>query len=323
VSAGLAPIHSQSGSLSDVLAAADSACYVAKEQGRNRVHTYQPDDAEVAHRHGQMQWVPRIKHALDENRFRLYCEELIAITPAASHRRQFEILLRMIDEDGNEIAPMTFIPAAERYHLMPSVDRWVIAQTFEALTQNIQTRGLQHETDDAIFAINLSGQSIGDEQFLAYILALFDKTAISPNRICFEITETAAIANLAKAIRFITVLKNMGCYFALDDFGSGLSSFAYLRNLPVDYLKMDASFFHNSLNDQINYAMVDAINEIGHLMGLLTIAEGVQSDLGLERIKCIGIDYGQGHHISQATPLRELLANGPTSLRRELVSATG
>lgn len=310
VSAGLVEIDGEAGTLTDVLSAADSACYVAKELGRNRIHWYQPDDAAVAHRHGQMQWVHRIKRALEESRFNLYLEEFKALTPIAAQKEHHEILLRLVDEQGEEISPMSFIPAAERYHMMPAVDRWVIASTFSALAKRDVDR-----MPNTVYAINLSGQSLSDDDFLNFTIQQLDSSAISPEQICFEITETAAIANLSRALRFMSVLKGMGCLFALDDFGSGLSSFAYLKNLPVDYLKIDGSFVRNLKRDPIDRAMVDAINKVGQMMGLRTIAEGAADDETVALIRDLGIDYAQGHGIGELKPLA-LVSLESTALKR-------
>ncbi len=303
VSAGLVPITADSGSLTDVLSAADSACYVAKEQGRNRVHLFEPNDTAVAQRHGQMQWVHRLKSALDENRFRLYCEAFVPLSKSAAATKHYEILIRLIDERGDEVGPTAFIPSAERYHLMPAIDRWVISTTLTMLAE----AGSRAIDTNIVFTINLSGQSLSDETFLKFIIDQFDHSGIAPDRICFEITETAAIANLTHAVRLMTILKGMGCRFALDDFGTGVSSFAYLKSLPVDYLKIDGSFVRNIRNDPIDYAMVDTINHIGQLMGLKTIAEYVEEENILRTIEEIGVDYAQGHGIAETFPLSNII----------------
>jgi diguanylate cyclase (GGDEF)-like protein/PAS domain S-box-containing protein len=321
VSAGLVAVDAATGTLAEALSCADSACYVAKEQGRNRVHVFRPDDSALAQRKGQMQWVQRLKRALDEERFCLYSESFLPLSVRAADIAPHEILLRMVDEEGREIAPMAFIPAAERYQLMTRIDRWVITRTFSLLAKAQQRSLATANTPRQVFALNLSGQSLSDDGFLGFVVDLLDHSGLAPESICFEITETAAIANLARASRLITILKGMGCLFALDDFGSGLSSFAYLRNLPVDFLKIDGSFVLKSLNDPVDYAMVDAINRLGHLMGLRTIAEHVHHRTLLDRIKALGVDYAQGHSLGVAQPLEVELGLVTSSTPLRVVNA--
>jgi diguanylate cyclase (GGDEF)-like protein/PAS domain S-box-containing protein len=301
VSAGLVPIGADSGSMTDVLSAADSACYVAKDLGRNRVHIYQPDDETLARRHGEMQWVQRINDGLGEGRFHLYGQRILSLTgdgPAF-----VEILLRLAEPGKAPIPPSAFIPAAERYFLMPAIDRWVIAHAFELLAG--PCRSAAHS--GRLYAINLSGQSLCDDQFADFVVERLRASGIPPTCICFEITETAAIANLTRAIAFMARLKDMGCRFALDDFGSGLSSFGYLKSLPVDYLKIAGNFIQDVGVDPVDYAMVDAINQIGHVMGLYTIAESVETELILTRLRGLGIDYGQGFGLHEPAPLAQVL----------------
>jgi diguanylate cyclase (GGDEF)-like protein/PAS domain S-box-containing protein len=303
VSVGVVPIDNMCGNLADVLAAADAACYVAKDNGRNRIHIYQPDDSAVAQRHGEMQWVHRLSAAFEENRFVLYAQPIVHLNPErlVAH---YEILMRMLDKKGGVVPPMAFIPAAERYNLMPTVDRWVVRTTF---TMMREAQG-QLAFPPVNCAINLSGQSLNDDHFLEFVVDLFDDTGVPPESICFEITETAAIANLARATRFINVLRDMGCSFALDDFGSGLSSFAYLKNLPVDYLKIDGSFIKDMADDRVDRAMVESINDIGHVLGLKTIAEFAESDAVLSRLEEIGVDYAQGAGVQVPVDFTTVLA---------------
>ncbi|TPW14997.1 MAG: hypothetical protein FD130_1274, partial [Halothiobacillaceae bacterium] len=286
-----------SGSLTDIFSAADSACFVAKEQGRNRIHLFHPEDTALAQRHGQMQWMHRIKTALQENRFSLYCEPFTPLNAQAEERSIYEILVRLIDEQGVAITPMEFIPAAERYHIMPAIDRWVIAATFSILASAAP------QSSRVIYTINLSGQSLGDDNFLDFILFQFELTGVAPSNICFEITETAAIGNITRALRLINTLKSMGSRFALDDFGTGLSSFSYLKNIPVDALKIDGAFVRNMQHDKIDHALVETISRIGHIMGLTTIAEHVTNPDTLEVVRALGIDYAQGHAFAKTTPL--------------------
>jgi EAL domain-containing protein (putative c-di-GMP-specific phosphodiesterase class I) len=301
VSIGLVPITADCGSLSEILSAADAACYVAKEQGRNRIQVYQPHDTTMTQCHQEMQWVHRITRALAEERFCLYYQ---TIAPLAMHHRgeiHGEILIRMVDEQGELVSPMTFIPAAERYHLMPAIDRWVIRTALAVMAQT--QKAMPPHTAQRHFTINLSGQSLGDDQFLEFVIEQLQQNHIAAGQVCFEITETAAIANLADAVRCMTTLRESGCRFALDDFGSGLSSFTYLKQLPVDYLKIDGSFVKGMLEDPIDCAMVASINQIGHIMGIQTIAEFVENDAILAKLKELGVDYAQGYGIAKPVPL--------------------
>ncbi len=302
VSIGLVNIGADTESLSKLLSIADAACYAAKDLGRNRVHLYQPDDTELAHRQGQMQWVSRIREALDRDRFRLYFQSIAPIHQAHGQSGHYEIFVRMLDHNGNVVPPGAFIPAAERYNLMQEVDLWVISNALAWLGDQ------QRRCPDTIelCALNLSGASLGDATCLAEIRACFDRYQVDAHRVCFEITETAAIANLGTATRFIKELKAFGCRFALDDFGSGLSSFGYLKNLPVDYLKIDGAFIKDIDNDSMDAVMVQSINTIGHEMGLKTIAEFVKSEGILRVLEEIGVDYVQGYHIDRPRPLEQL-----------------
>jgi diguanylate cyclase (GGDEF)-like protein/PAS domain S-box-containing protein len=301
VSIGLVPIDADSGDLGQVLSAADAACYVAKDNGRNRVHEYELDDTMVAERYGEMQWIHRIHRAFEDRRFRLFYQLIQPLDAAehTSHDMLCEVLLRMLDPDGKVIAPSAFIAAAERYHLMGSLDRWVIKTAFVALAEAHR----REWSRPVLFAINLSGQSIGEESFLSFVVEELEKSKIDARRICFEITETAAISKLDSAIRFISVLKTQGCRFILDDFGSGLSSFAYLRDLQVDFLKIDGEFVQNMMEDRVKRAMVESINQIGHVMGLRTIAEWVESRQTFEALRDLGVDYAQGYWLCRPQPL--------------------
>lgn len=280
----------------DILSAADTACYVAKDTGRNRVHVYRPDDRETASRHGEMQWVGRIRHALAANRFRLYYQPIAPV--AGSHALHVELLVRLQDENGEIVPPMAFIPAAERYNLMSLVDRWVIRQALSQFDRLYPETGQPLE----LCAINLSGTSLSDDTFAEFIKEQLALHPAAAGRICFEITETAAIANLAKAAALIQDLKALGCRFALDDFGSGMSSFGYLKHLPVDFLKIDGGFVKDMVHDQVDAAMVEAINNIGHVMGIRTIAEFVENDAILERLQQLGVDFAQGYGIGKPMP---------------------
>lgn len=289
-SIGVVAVDAQSESLMSVLSAADMACYAAKDLGRNRVQVYQVDDINLTRRAGEMQWVSRIKHALKDNRFLLYVQRIQDLRD--SDEQRFEVMVRMLDEQRCLVMPNVFIPAAERYNLMPEVDRWIIEHLFEMIA------GVANKSQCS-YSINLSGKSFNDENFLSFVQDSIVRYQVNTEQICFEITETAAISNLPKAIEFIRELKKMGCRFALDDFGSGLSSFTYLKNLPVDYLKIDGSFVKDMVDDPIDRSMVSAINDIGHTMGIKTIAEFVENADILRLLNDIGVDYVQGYEIDK------------------------
>jgi len=299
VSIGVVDLGSDCLTLAEILSAADSACYMAKEKGRNRVHVYHRNDSELRGRKGEMEWVGRIQQALEENRFRLYSQEIMPVESGVVEGRHFEVLLRMLDEQGQLVAPMAFIPAAERYNLMPAIDRWVIGTAFSTLSQ-LRDTGELHSID--LCAINISGASLGDEKVLEFVLQQFDNFGIPYSNICFEITETAAISVIAKAARFMHELGGLGCKFSLDDFGAGMSSFAYLKHLPVDYLKIDGAFVKDMASNPIDCAMVEAINGIGHVMGKRTIAEFVENEEVLAALRSIGVDYAQGYGIAKPKP---------------------
>ncbi|NOR41532.1 MAG: EAL domain-containing protein, partial [Gammaproteobacteria bacterium] len=300
-SIGLVSITADSGTLTDVLSSADSACYVAKYQGRNRVHIYQSNDEALVERHGQMQWVQRIQNVLDENRFRLFFQPIAKLSQSVRNDRRMhgEVLLRMLDENNKIVGPGSFIPSAERYQLMPAIDRWVVTNTFKMLTIDIQRTEKQVST----CCINLSGQSLSGERFMDFLVKEIHKSGVPPGILCFEITETAVIANLCNASKLISTLREMGCRFALYDFGVGLSSFGYLKNLSVDYLKLDGCFVKNMVADNIDHAMVKAINQIGHTMNIKTIAEFVEDKATLDAVREVGVDYAQGYVIAKPMPI--------------------
>ena len=300
ISIGLVPITPESVSLEEVLKNADAACYVAKDSGRNRLQVYQPHDKELAQRYGEMQWVSRIQQALAEDRFELHGQ---FIRPAArkAEAPRYEVLVRLRDPDGQLVLPMAFIPAAERYSLIQSIDQWVVRHAIELLaTQKTGT--------EVSLAINLSGQSLGSNEVLTAIQRAIAEAGVAPASLCFEITETAAITNLAAATRFIRSLRELGCRFSLDDFGSGLSSFGYLSNLEVDYIKIDGHFVKNILSDPLSRSVVDSINRIGHVLGISTIAEFVESKEIAAVLERLGVDYVQGFGIHRPEPLAALLA---------------
>ena len=299
-SIGMVPILPTTTSFTEVLKQADTACYIAKDKGRNRIHVYQIDDQETAQCQGELQWVTRIQKALDENRLCLYAQSIESISTGATDH--YELLVRMIDEESNLIPPGAFLSAAERYNLISQLDLWVVDHAFELLKNDPS-----FHNSIAFFSINLSGQSITEKDFLNNIISKIKKNNIDGNKICFEITETAAISNLVVASRFISVLKELGCKFALDDFGAGLSSFAYLKSLQVDYLKIDGMFVKDIVSDPIDRAMVKSINELGHIVGVKTIAEFVENDEIKKILKDIGVDYAQGYGIGKPRRFHEIV----------------
>jgi len=298
VSIGVVPIQGLGQTVSSILSAADAACYAAKDRGRNRIHMYHEGDVELARRHGEMRWVTRIQTALEENRFELARQPIVPLSVSSGNDSHYELLLRMRDEDGEIVLPDAFLPAAERYNLAVKLDRWVVREAFRLLT-----RSPGHLEKLFLCSINLSGVSLADEDFLIFVTTEFASTGLPPAKVCFEITETAAIANLPGAMRFMEVLRRIGCRFALDDFGSGLSSFAYLKSLPVDFLKIDGVFVKDIIEDPIDRELVRSINEIGHVMGKRTIAEFVESSEILAALGEIGVDYAQGYELGKPTLL--------------------
>ena len=290
----------------EVLSAADAACYMAKEKGRNRVQYYRPHDSEMSLRRGEMEWVSRLQSALQEGRFVLYRQEIRAMSEDSPMQVHNELLVRMLDKQGNVIPPMAFIPAAERYSLMSYIDEWVIENAFTAISSLGE--------DCGTFAINISGTSIADDRFLEFVRTQFKKHSMPAGRICFEITETAAIANFDKAARFFGDMKSLGCLFSLDDFGAGMSSFGYLKHLPVDFIKIDGSFVKHVAQDPVDRAMVQAINDVGHVMGKKTVAEFVSGQSGLTALREIGVDFVQGNWIAPPVPFVPMLGQSTESV---------
>ena len=299
-SIGVVPISADNADVASVLSAADSACQAAKEAGRNRVHSFEENDIDLMRRRREMQWAARINNALEEGRFELFRQSILPLQQAETGAH-YELLLRMRDEAGKIVAPYDFITAAERYGITPSIDRWVIENAFRWLVSEADEREKL-----AMCSINLSGQSLGDDKFLPYVIDQFHRSGLDATKICFEITETAAIASFSQANRFIQALKELGCKFALDDFGTGLSSFGYLKHFPVDFLKIDGSFVKEILHDPIDREMVRSINEIGHLTGKQTIAEFAENVDIINMLRTLGVDYAQGYGVSQ--PQRVLKA---------------
>lgn len=301
VSIGLVPINAGVNNHSELLMRADSACYIAKDNGRNCIHTYAPSDRDFIRRCDELQWYNRITDALDADQFQLFCQEIQPVSDNRTHQTHYEILLRMIEE-GEIVMPGQFIPASERYLLMPRIDRWVI----DAFLSTFERQGIRN-FGNITYNINLSGQSLCNTEFIDHLIQRLQSNYINPSALTFEITETAAISNLDKALHFINIMKEMGCKFALDDFGTGVSSFQYLHDLPVDYLKIDGKFVRNIDNSQINRSIVDAIIKIGHELGLEIIAEYVEDEQIRQKLSSCNIDYIQGFAIGKPFPLQEVI----------------
>ncbi len=308
-SIGVVPIEGTQRRVTQVLSAADAACYAAKDQGRNRVYVYREDDSAVVRRHGEMQWVSRVKRALVEQRFFLEAQPIVPLGAEAA-RVHYELLVRLRDENDRRVPPGAFMPAVDRYNLSSRLDRWVIGAAFSWLKRN-----LPNLRDVERFFLNLCGDTLGDRELGQYILQGLRESDISPERIGFEITESAAINNLTRANQLIGELRRQGVAFSLDDFGAGMSSFAYLKALTVDYLKVDGMFIANLGHDPVDFEMVSAINRIGHVMGKRTVAECVEQTSVLEKLKQIGVDYAQGFALGLPVPIDELLLKRTTTLR--------
>jgi diguanylate cyclase (GGDEF)-like protein/PAS domain S-box-containing protein len=304
VSVGVVDLRNAEMGVEEAMRLADIACYMAKERGRDRVQVADLRDRELARHASEVSWGRRLKKALEHDHFCLYVQPIVSVgdgrLPGSTEGQRAELLLRMSDPSTTTgvIAPNLFIPAAERYGLMTAIDRWVIRHALDTLARAKEKRFCE-------YAINLSGASVGDERFLGFVREQFARTGVAPSLICFEITETTAIANLASAARFMSELNALGCHFALDDFGAGMSSFGYLKHLPVEYLKIDGSFVMDIVHDPVSRDMVAAINEMGHSMKCKTIAEYVESE-GIMRTLCLlGVDYAQGYYIGRPAPWTE------------------
>ena len=302
MSVGMVAINRDSGTAANLLSAADAACYVAKDRGRNQIHLYEISDIDLARHRGEMQWITRIHRALEEDGLRLSWQEIRRTDGESDNTRHVELLLRMKDDDGSDVLPMAFIPAAERYSIMPALDSWVIEETLRLCKRYLAFRQEQH----CLFAVNLSGASLKAPAFRQKLLALLQENPAMGPHLCFEITETAAIGNLGVVNEFIEAMREFGCSFALDDFGSGLSSFIYLKNLKVDFLKIDGAFVRDIANNPVDRSMVEAVHRIGHQMGLKTVAEYVESDEILAILRQIGVDFVQGNAVHCPEPLETL-----------------
>ena len=306
LSVGMVAVNSMSGSAASLLSAADTACYVAKDGGRNRIHIYESRDSALVRHRGEMQWITRIHKAVEDKRLFLTWQEIYRINegplnPGKIAPCHIELLLRMRGEDGSEILPMAFIPAAERYLIMPTLDAWVIEETLK-----VCRRYMDKKTGaPCLFAVNLSGASLKDADFRRVLLDLLRSQPDAGPHLCFEITETATLGNLSVVNDFIHAMREFGCQFALDDFGSGLSSFTYLKNLKVDFLKIDGAFVRDIASNALDRSMVDAIHRIGHQMGLITVAEYVESDRVLAALRQIGVDCAQGNFLHLPEPMEK------------------
>jgi diguanylate cyclase (GGDEF)-like protein/PAS domain S-box-containing protein len=303
VSIGVVGLKSSYVSAEKILSVADGSCYIAKEKGGNRAHLHVDDDRELSQLHGEMRTLSLITKALDHNMFRLFYQPIVPCADrTTADVNWYEILIRMIDNKSKIIPPVNFLQAAERYDLMPAIDRWVFSAFFSFYHDRLSA---VIDPDKFICDINVSGMTLNDESFYSFIKDIFRDYNVPPQTICFEITETAAIANFNQTIRFIDEMKDIGCRFSLDDFGSGLSSFKYLKHLPVDYLKIDGSFVKHIMTNSFDAAIVSSINEIGHLIGIKTVAEFVETKEIFDKLQEIGVDSVQGYWISMPKPIEE------------------
>ncbi|MGH8496352.1 MAG: EAL domain-containing protein [Gammaproteobacteria bacterium] len=298
VSIGLVEIGRESGSMDDVLSAADSACYVAKQQGRGRVHVYSARDEAAARQRGEIQWLQRLQNALKEDRFELYIQPILSLAGQAPTGPAVEVLLRMHDETGRRVLPTEFLRAAERYHLTNHVDRWVVHTTLGAIG-----RGALKIPERRSCSINLSGQTLGDDTFLDFVVECLDRSDVLPGQICFELSEGSVVSNLGLARRFVDVLHSMGCTFALDDFGSGLGSFANLKNVGLDYLKLDGSLIQDLQHNSVNQAMVTAMIKLARTLEFEVIAEQVEDQGAFAAVRELGVDFVQGYVTGRPQPL--------------------
>jgi diguanylate cyclase (GGDEF)-like protein len=309
VSIGLVPINAASGDLSQVLGLGDACCYQAKSMGRDRVQAYRPRETEHSGRDSELQVVSQINRAFETGGFQLYRQMIAPVAAGDGMPGHYEILVRMLDTSGEIVPPSVFMHAAERYNLLTSLERWVISTLVEHLYRQWKEGGIPHEPgpkgERGFYSVNLSGASINDKSFPDFLHNLLTRYELPPGLLCFEITETTAISNLNKAAELMHDLKGMGCRFALDDFGTGMSSFAYLKYLPVDYLKIAGMFIEDMVNDAMDHAIVDAINRISHILGMHTVAESVENAATLEMIRALGIDYVQGYFVAKPEALRD------------------
>jgi diguanylate cyclase (GGDEF)-like protein/PAS domain S-box-containing protein len=301
VSIGLVEVGKDSGSAETVLSAADSACYVAKQQGRGRIHVYSTRDEILARERGEIHWLQRLQRALKENEFELYVQPIIAVGGGAHTGPAAEILLRMRDEGGKSVSPALFLGSAERYQLMSHIDRWVVQAALTAIAG-----GAPHLPNGRTCSINLSAQTLGDDAFLEFVVDVLDHTGVSPDKICFEVRESAVVSQIDHAQRFISVLHGMGCRFALDDFGSGIGSFSNLKNLAVDYLKIDGTYTHDLEKDSVNREMVAAMVKLARTLDFQVVAEQVEDQASFEALRSLGVDFVQGYVVERPRPLQAI-----------------
>ncbi len=306
VSIGIVVVNASFEGVSDIVHAADSACYSAKKAGRNQSFLFSAGDLEVTQRRIQVAAISDITDEIDDEQFMLYCQPIVPLSIHVPAQHHYEVLIRKVSADGQIILPTSFIPSAERYHLMPNIDRWVIRNTFAAYREMLDK---SLEKCNYVFSINLSGTSLGDKSLLGFIREQLVIYAIPPTSICFEITETSAIVNLKNTIQLFTALRKLGCSFALDDFGSGMSSFTYLKNFEVDYLKIDGAFVKEMHTNKIDHAMVRSIHSVAEAMNIKTVAEFVENEAILKELKLIGVHYGQGMHLGSPVAIKKLIEN--------------
>ncbi len=318
VSIGLVPIGAESGDINQVLAAADACCYEAKKLGRDRVQVHRPEEPGYGRRHEEMQLVSQINQAFELGRFRLYRQRIAPLGGAPRGEPHYEVLIRMMDRDGNPVPATGFMPAAERYNLLTSIERWVVSSLVEFLHRQWTSGAIPRDPgasgERGFYSVNISGASINDKSFPEFLRNLLTRYQLPAGLLCFEITETTAISNLSKAAELMHELKGMGCRFALDDFGTGMSSFAYLKYLPVDFLKIAGVFVKDMPSDPMDYAIVDSINRIGHILGMRTVAESVEDAAILARITELGLDYAQGYFVAEPEALEGEPAQHQTAL---------
>jgi len=318
VSIGLVPITAESGDINKVLAAADACCYEAKKQGRDRVQVYRPDSPGHGGRFEELQLVSQISRAFELGQFRLYRQRIAPLGGAPQHEPHYEVLIRMLDRDGNAVPATGFMPAAERYNLLTSIERWVVSSLVEFLHRQWTSGAIPHDPqgggERGFYSVNISGASINDKSFPDFLRNLLTRYQLPSGLLCFEITETIAISNLSKAAELMHELKGMGCRFALDDFGTGMSSFAYLKYLPVDFLKIAGVFIQDIVSDPMDNAIVDSINRISHILGMRTVAESVENAAILARISELGLDFAQGYFVAEPEELGDEPAQRQTAL---------